>query len=223
MTAVGAVGLVLGVAMAVPAGAQTGGGLNNSFGNFGNSALNNNAFTTNSSGFGGGGGGNNHTGSANITLFTLSGFSNATGSQSSVTPNGTSTVHNIGTTGTGTSAPLTSTGMGGGSSGLIDLSSLMHNNSGYQAGTTASRQTTDSMSHILTSQASTLNQDQAYQNASQYQSSGSMTTQGITWNNTFGNNSTALINNEQTSQSSFESLAQNSTDNEGYTTFVNNN
>jgi hypothetical protein len=50
-----------------------------------------------------------------------------------------------------------------------------------------------------------------------------MTNQGITWNNTFGNNSTALINNEQTSQSSFESLAQNSTDNEGYTTFVNNN
>jgi hypothetical protein len=231
MTAVGVSSLIVGAAMALPAGAQTGGGLNNAFGNFGNgsSALTNNAFT----GAGNGSGGGNivpsfnfpQMGSANVTTqFTLSGHSGPNGSSSNVTPNGTSSIPNIASTNTGTSAPLTTSSGGmGGSGGLIDLSSLMNNNNGYQAGTTASRQTTNSMSHILTSQASSLNQDQAYQSASQYQSSGSMTDQGITWNNAFGNNSTALINNEQTSQSSYESLAQNSTDNEGYTTFVNNN
>jgi hypothetical protein len=105
---------------------------------------------------------------------------------------------------------------------LIDLSSLLQNagNNGTQTGTAAAQVSTNSLSHVIASQSSYSNKDQAYINLLQLQLSGSITPQGgITWNDIFTAESIALINNEQSNQSSYESLATNSTNAEGYTIF----
>jgi hypothetical protein len=119
--------------------------------------------------------------------------------------------------GMGTSGISGFNGLGG----LIDLSSLLQNaGNGTQTGTAAGQVSTNSLSHVIASQSSYSNRDQAYINLLQLQLSGSITPEGgITWNDIFTAESIALINNEQSSQSSFESLATNSANAEGYTIF----